>query len=242
MPGTIVDMHIHTTNGASDSQLRPEEMAEIAKGIGLTGVNVSEHDRVWDKYTADAFRREHPHLFLSPGMEVSTDLGHIIVVGLKEYVGGIRKCEELRRVVSEIGGYMHVAHPFRHFFDPVTFTRHGKQPPEMTVENMIKLPVFQLVDAIEVLNGANTMRENYFALQVAHALGKPGVGGSDAHSRSGVGYYCTQFERELESVEEMLAELHAGRVTPIMGLPEGNPRPFTLDDVPEGYTIKTLQP
>ena len=56
MPGTIVDMHIHTTNGASDSQLRPEEMAEIAKDIGLTGVNVTEHDRVWDKYTADAFR------------------------------------------------------------------------------------------------------------------------------------------------------------------------------------------
>src|SRR5215218_2315562 len=158
MAGTIVDMHIHTTNGASDSQLRPEEMAEIAKGIGLTGVNVTEHDRVWDKYTADAFRRDHPHLFLSPGMEVSTDLGHIIVVGLKEYVGGIRKCEELRRVVSEVGGYMHVA----------------------------------------------------------HAFGKPGVGGSDAHSRSGVAYYCTQFEKELESVEEMLAELHAGRVTPIM--------------------------
>jgi hypothetical protein len=89
-----------------------------------------------------------------------------------------------------------------------------------------------------VLNGANTMRENYFALQVANALGKPGTGGSDAHSRSGVGYYCTGFEKELESVEEMLVELHAGRITPIMGLPEGNPRPFTLDDVPEGYTVR----
>ncbi len=235
MPGTIVDMHIHTTNGASDSQLRPEEMAEIAQSIGLTGVNVTEHDRVWDRYTADAFRRDHPHLFLSPGMEVSTDMGHIVVVGLKEYVAGIRKCEELRRVVDSVGGFMVVAHPFRHFFDPVTFTRHGKQPPEMTVENMKKLPVFELVDAIEVLNGANTMRENYFALQVALALGKPGTGGSDAHSRSGVGYYCTQFEKELESVEDMLVELHAGRFKPLMGLPEGNPRIFTLDDMPEGF-------
>ena len=238
MPGTRVDMHIHTTNGASDSQLRPDEMAEIAKSIGLTGVNVSEHDRVWDRYTADSFRAEHPYLFVSPGMEVSTDLGHIVVVGLKEYVPGIRKATELRRVVTEMGGFMLVAHPFRHFFDPVSFTRHGKQPPEMTVENMIKMEVFHLVDAIEVLNGANTMRENYFALQVAHALGKPGTGGSDAHSRSGVGYYCTEFEKQLESVEEMLVELHAGRITPIIGLPEGKPRPFTLDDVPEGYTIR----
>jgi histidinol phosphatase-like PHP family hydrolase len=236
MPGTIVDMHIHTTNGASDSQLRPEEMAEIAKSIGLTGVNVSEHDRVWDRYTAEAFRKEHPHLFLSPGMEVSTDLGHIVVVGLKEYVGGIRNCKELRRVVSEQGAFMIVAHPFRHFFDPVTFTRHGKQPPEMTVENMKKLPVFELVDGIEVLNGANTMRENYLALQVANALNLPGTGGSDAHSRSGVGYYCTEFEVALESVQHMLQEMHARRFRPIMGLPEGNPRTFTLEDVPDGVT------
>lgn len=236
MPGTIVDMHIHTTNGASDSQLRPEEMAEIAKGIGLTGVNVTEHDRVWDRYTADAFRRDNPHLFLSPGMEVSTDLGHIIVVGLREYVAGIRNCATLRKVVDDHGGFMAVAHPFRHFFDPVTFTRKGEKQPEMTPHNLAKLPVFELVHGIEVLNGANTMRENYMALQVAHLLGKPGTGGSDAHSRSGVAYYCTQFEKELESVEDMLRELHACRFKPMMGLPEGNPRIFTLDDVPEGLT------
>jgi predicted metal-dependent phosphoesterase TrpH len=236
MIGTIVDMHIHTTNGASDSQLRPEEMAEIAARIGLTGVNVSEHDRVWDRYIADAFRREHPHLFLSPGMEVSTDMGHIVVVGMKEYVGGIRKCAELRRVVDSVGGFMVVAHPFRHFFDPVTFTRHGKQPPVMTAENLATMPVFELVHGIEVLNGANTMRENYMALQVATLLGKPGTGGSDAHSTSGVGYYCTVFEKQLTSVEEMLQELHAARIKPGRGLPEGNLSIFTLDDVPEGVT------
>lgn len=236
MTGTIVDMHIHTTNGASDSQLRPEEMAEIALGIKLTGVNVTEHDRVWDSFTANAFRKEHPHLFLSAAMEVSTDMGHILCVGLTEYVGGIRNLKELRRVATERGAFLIVAHPFRHFFDPVTFTRHGKQPPEMTVENMQKLPVFELVDAIEVLNGANTMRENYFALQVADALGLPGTGGSDAHSRSGVGYYCTQFEKQLENQQDMLAEMKSGRFKPLMGLPEGNPRIFTLDDVPEGVT------
>ncbi len=234
MTGTIVDMHIHTTNGASDSQLRPEEMAEIAKNIGLTGVNVTEHDRVWERHVAEAFRRDNPHLFLSPGMEVSTDMGHILVVGLREYVGGIRKCEELRRVVDAVGGFMIVAHPFRHFFDPVTFTRQGKQQPEMTAENLAKMPVFELVHGVEVLNGANTMRENYMALQVATLLGKPGTGGSDAHSTSGVAYYCTVFEKQLTSVDEMLVELHAGRIKPGRDLPQGNLNIFTLDDVPEG--------
>ena len=36
----------------------------------------------------------------------------------------------------------------------------------------------------------------------------------------------------------MLAELHAGRITPIMGPPEGKPGPFALDDVPEDCALR----
>lgn len=231
MPGTIVDMHIHTTNGASDSQLTPDDLAEVARTIGMTGVNVTEHDRVWDRYTLDAFRVRQAPFFVNAGMEVSTDLGHVLAVGLKEYLPGIRRADELRRALDAVGGFMIVAHPFRHWFDPVTFRRLGQEPPEMTPRAMAKLPIFQLVDAIEVLNGANTLRENRFALEVAQYLGKPGTGGSDAHSRSGIGIYTTVFERELCSSEEMLAELHAGRFYPALGLPAGQLRRFTLDDV-----------
>jgi predicted metal-dependent phosphoesterase TrpH len=230
MPGTIVDMHLHTTNGASDSQLSPDDLAAVAARIGLTGVNVSEHDRVWDRYVLDAYREKHAPFFVNAGMEVSTDLGHVIAVGLPQYVGGIRHAEELRRALDAVGGYMIVAHPFRHWFDPVTFRRLGQEPPEMTPEAMAKLPIFSLVDAIEVLNGANTLRENRFALQVAEYLGKPGTGGSDAHSTSGIGIYTTVFERELQSSADLLEELHAGRFYPALGLPEGRLRRFTLDE------------
>jgi len=227
MSGTIVDMHCHTTNGASDSALTPAQLIEVARRIGLTGVNVSEHDRVWDRHTLEKFREESG-LFVCPGMEVSTDLGHVIAIGLPQYVPGIRKATELRKELDKVGGYMIVAHPFRHWFDPVTFRRNGKEPPVMTPENMAKLEIFQLVDAIEVLNGANTPRENHFALQVAQYPGKPGTGGSDAHSTSGVGIFTTLFEKELHTLEEMLEELHAGRFKPCLGLPEGRLREFTL--------------
>ncbi|MGI8554524.1 MAG: PHP domain-containing protein [Dehalococcoidia bacterium] len=231
MPGTILDMHIHTTNGASDSQLAPDELAEGAARIGMTGVNVTEHDRVWDRYVLDAYRQKHAPFFVNAGMEVSTDLGHVLAVGLKEYVPGIRRADELRRALDAVGGFMIVAHPFRHWFDPVTFRRLGKEPPEMTAEKMAQLPIFSLVDAIEVLNGANTLRENRFALEVAEYLGKPGTGGSDAHSTSGIGYYTTVFEHDLQSSEEMLAELHARRFYPALGLAEGRLRRFTLGDL-----------
>ena len=218
--GTVVDMHVHTTRGASDSNLRPEELAEEALRFGLGGVHLTEHDRLWDPLELERYRRQHD-LFVANGMEVSTDLGHILTLGLDRYVPGIRRIEELRRVVSDIGGYMIVAHPFRHFFDPAHFRRTGGEPFRLTPEQAAKLPVFEMVDAVEALNGCNTLKENLFALRVAQALGKPVTGGSDAHSDQGIGIYVTVFERELESQAQMLQELHAGRFHAAYGFRQG---------------------
>jgi predicted metal-dependent phosphoesterase TrpH len=232
----IIDMHLHTTRGASDSGLSPEDLASEAKRRGLTAVHISEHDRLWDRHTLEEYRRQHADLLVCNGMEVSTDMGHILTLGLKEYVGGIRQLATLRRVADEQGAFLIVAHPFRHYFDPVYFRRQGKEPFTLTPEQAAKLPVFQLVDAVEVLNGANTLRENLFALRVAKALGKPGTGGSDAHSTQGIGIFCTVFERGPASQAELLADMHAGRFYAAHGLLQGDLQRFTetsMDDSAE---------
>src|SRR3989304_5914400 len=90
MPGAIVDMHVHTVRGAADSSLTPDQLIEEAKRIGLSGVNISEHDRVWEARQIEEFR-ERSGLFVSRGMEVSTDMGHMIVIGLESYLPGIRR-------------------------------------------------------------------------------------------------------------------------------------------------------
>jgi hypothetical protein len=234
--GTIIDMHIHTTRGASDSGLSPDDLVSEARRRGLTGIHMSEHDRLWDRHTLAAFRTQNADLLVANGMEVSTDMGHILTLGLKEYVGGIRQLATLRRVADEQGAFLIVAHPFRHYFDPVYFRRQGKEPFTLTPEQAAKLPVFQLVDAIEALNGANTARENVFALRVAKTLGKPVTGGSDAHSTQGIGYFCTVFEKNCASQEELLEELHAHRFHAHHGLLEGDLQYFTdtsLGEVPE---------
>src|SRR5437764_12173711 len=97
MPGTIVDMHIHTTAGASDSGLSPEDLADEAKKRGLTGINITEHDRLWDAYKLGEYRERHGPLFVNNGLEVSRDLGHMIVVGWKEYAGWRRRAAWGRR-------------------------------------------------------------------------------------------------------------------------------------------------
>ncbi|MBI1884916.1 MAG: PHP domain-containing protein [Chloroflexi bacterium] len=232
MPGTIVDMHVHTVRGAADSSLTPEQLIEEARRIGLTGVNISEHDRAWDDHQIEEFR-EQSGLFVSRGMEVSTDVGHIIVVGLTRYVPGIRKISELRKAVDEVGGFMIAAHPFRHFFDPVHFRRDGRPPFDLTPKQAAELPVFQLVDELEVANGGCTPRENAFALEVARVLGRRGIGASDCHSTQGVGCFVTVFEEELESPgtgpsgqEQMLALLRAGRYYAGAGLNVRQLQPF----------------
>jgi hypothetical protein len=115
----------------------------------------------------------------------------------------------------------------------VYFRRQGKEPLNLTPEQAARLPVFRIVDAIEVLNGGNTVRENLFALKVAEVLDKPGTGGSDAHSTQGIGLYCVVFERDLTSQEELLAELHAGRFHPAHGLLDGKLQRFTETSLSE---------
>lgn len=221
MPGTIIDMHMHTTRGASDSMLSPEALVAEASRVGLTGVHITEHDRMWDAWELTRFRDANPGLFIANGMEVSTDMGHILAVGLKGYEAGIRRLEKLREVADRQGAFLIVAHPFRHYFDSVHTKNNGQGAPSLEPEDAAQLPVFKLVDGIEVLNGCNTPRENYFALQVAKHLGKPGTGGSDCHSTQGIGYFCAVFDEILEGPQHMLEQMHKGRFHPGRGLASG---------------------
>ena len=212
-------MHLHSMVASSDSTLNPTKLLELGPAAGLNGANITEHDKMWDPHMRAEFREEHlegQSFFINFAMEVSTDLGHMTAVGLPGYVSGIRRAEQLRAALDEVGGFMVVNHPFRHVFDDVTAMRTNGKRFDMTAEQAAELPVFQLADAIEVANGCNTPRENYFAWEVARILGKPTTGGSDAHSESGIGYYATGFEREIATPEALLEELHAGRFEAIL--------------------------
>ena len=216
--GAIVDMHVHTRGHSSDSMLDPAELPELVRAGRISGVNVSEHHRVWDRHTQLAFLEENPGLFINFGMEVSTDLGHMLAIGLESYEGGIHRAERLRAALDRVGGFLIVAHPFRHAFE----TRSGGVLPlALTAEQAAELPVFQLVDAIEAANGCNTPRENYFAAEVARIAGIPTTGGSDAHSSTGIGYFATGFERPIASPSELLDELHTGRFHAVHRTPAG---------------------
>lgn len=212
--GTIIDLHVHTVVGSMDSDISPKRLAEAARAVGLTGVALTEHMSPWLPDEVDRFREESG-LFVFTAREWSTDMGHIIVLGLDREVRGIVRVRDLHRACQENGGYMILCHPFRYFPGPSNYLFGGRRdvqelPPEALAEH----PLFQMADAIEVLNGGCLERENALAQEVARVLGIPGVAGSDAHMPSEVGRFATVFEKELGSEEEMIAELRAGRFQP----------------------------
>jgi hypothetical protein len=224
---SIFDLHVHTREGSIDSALSPEEFIGEAQRLGLTGAVFSEHDG-WQRHRFNEFvkQREGDGVVLIHALEVYTDMGHVLVYGLDGYRPGIRNIEELRKVVDEVGGYMILAHPFRFFYGPHgNFTRNVlfEDPKAMpqNAEEAACHPVFQLVDEIEVVNGGNDRPENCLALQVAAIRGKPGTGGSDAHSNNGIGLGSTLFHGEIRHERDLREALRAGAYTPVEGFNKG---------------------
>ena len=52
------------------------------------------------------------------------------------------------------------AHPFRHAYDPIAALWKAHKQSDVSVEAAARHPVFEFVDAVEVLNGASTDKEN----------------------------------------------------------------------------------
>lgn len=229
-PYFTVDLHLHTNRGSADSNLSPRDLIERAQAIGIGAICITEHDNIWDLKEIAPLAAEKEVICLR-GMEVTTEMGHVGVFGLGEYVGGIYKLAELRKVVDRMGGLMIANHPFRYKLDPrFSFINPDAEPIDPShPDRAAKLKLFELVDAIEVLNGACGEDENQFALQVARVLGRPEVAGSDSHSANSVGCVTTLLDHPVKNEREFIAAVKAGRCRAGRGLLKDGVAPFELD-------------
>jgi hypothetical protein len=223
----LIDFHTHTTRGSADSNLDPFALVDQAQKIGLHGVCITEHDNAWKDPAIDDYARERG-VTLFRGIEVTTEWGHVGAFGLEQYIGGIYKVKELRRIVTDVGGFLIANHPFRYKLDPRFQFIHKTSPidPNNPASGSVALEVLQYVDAVEVVNGACSEQENLFAHAVAKHMGYKGVGGSDSHSTQSLGCAVTILERTVSTVQELIEELKAGRYVPGHGLNVGQMRSF----------------
>ena len=230
-PYFTVDLHLHTTRGSADSNLSPKDLIERAHAIRIGAVCITEHDNIWDLKEIAAIATDAGVLCLR-GMEVTTEMGHIGVFGLNEYVGGIYKLRELRKVVDGLGGIMVANHPFRYKLDPrFSFINEDHEPIDPAhPERAAKLEIFRVCDAVEALNGACSEEENLFALKVARTLGLAEVAGSDSHSANSVGYVTTLLPSPVRTERELIDAIKARKTRAGRGLLDGVVAPFEIPD------------
>jgi len=202
-----IDLHVHTKRHSSCSNIDPADLAAEARRIGLDAVCLAEHDTLWDADEAKQLAGDSGIVFLRAN-EVSTDQGHVLVLGYEGKIeGAVAVLDELRAEVARDGGLIIVSHPFRGFL------LFGVPQFQMTVEQACERKVFRHVDGIEILNGMVRDEANDMARRVAERLDLIGVAGSDAHQLDELGRCVTILERDVRTERELIEELRAGRFT-----------------------------
>jgi hypothetical protein len=187
----LIDLHCHTRAYSRCSALTPEALVRAARERGLDGVCITEHDASWTmaEISTLAEQMEFP---VFRGMEVTTEVGHVLVFGLDRHASAMAMLDELHRIVRSEGGVMYLAHPSR---------RYGTLPPA---------DLAAYFDSVEAQNGTEGMLQNDAAASLARNLRLPCVGGSDCHSVREVGVCATAFERVIDAESGFLESLRAG--------------------------------
>ena len=141
------------------------------------------------EHLASAYR----DVLIIPGVEISTDLGDIIILGTEELPPQPWSPEVVLDFARSTGGVSIVAHPFRLYGMGET-TRKYK------------------VDAIEILNGGSHADANNQAKELAKSLGLPGTAGSDAHSVSELFSVCTRINASFD-IDSILKAIKNGSIS-----------------------------
>jgi len=191
--GVLIDLHCHTRVHSACSALSPEELVRLARAARLDALCLTEHDRLWDSATIAALSDELSFPLLR-AMEVTTELGHILVFGLDVATPDMYVAATLRRRVEAAGGLMFLAHPAR-----------AGQP---RVDLRVNAPLF---DGVEGVNGSDGRAENEAGAHLGRGLTLPPIGGSDCHSPREAGTAATRLQQAVATVGELIAELRRGR-------------------------------
>jgi len=210
----LIDLHVHTRLSADSSADPKAYMQALARaGNPLTAICFTEHRLYPIDADTNRLYEELSSGFgvaIFKGVEADTDLGHLLLFGptpalISRFDLGQRmlRSHSVIELVHGEGGVAIPSHPFRD-------SGFGPRLDELLAQ------VGPALGAIEAVNGQNTHAQNEQAIIAAEKLGLAAVGGSDAHFTGDDWFLtcATELEREVRTVEELCAELRAGRARP----------------------------
>lgn len=216
----LVDLHAHTSPRSSCSRTTLEELVRSARAHGLDALCITEHDVTWpDDELADASRLlDFP---LIPGVELTTDVGHVLAFGSLEkplWMG--YRLEELVAEVERTGTALVLPHPVRRTAGERAVLG-GRVPPPP--EEVAAMPQWGAVHAIEAASTQTTPVEHALTAAALAVRPRPAVAASDAHGPGRAGTHATRLSRSVRSAAELAVEIRAGHVEPAR-MPDGDVR------------------
>ena len=186
------DLHIHTVY-SSDSLIQPKTLVDMLSAHSFIKVAaVTDHDSVRGCKATVELASAYPDILIIPGVEISTQLGDVLVLGTDELPPKPWNPEVVVDYARSIGAVTVVAHPFREY-------------------GMGDLARNYNFDAVEVLNGNSSASANNEAKALAKSMGLPGTAGSDAHQVSELFSVHSKIDASL-SADEVLKAIKKGFV------------------------------
>lgn len=185
-----IDTHIHSKY-SKDSITPLEDIIKYSQQIGLNAIAITDHDEIEGTW---AIRKlEHEGLILIPGEEVSSSEGHIVALGITDYIKPLQTPAETVDQIHDNAGIAIAAHPYCYY-------RSGIGDTVRKID----------VDAMETKNSRFILGiSNYLAKKVSIKNNIPEIGASDAHFVKGIGRCYTEIP-DCDNVDEILKNIKKG--------------------------------
>ncbi len=169
----------------------PAEIMKHAKQLGVGAVAITDHD-VFKAHSAAQTAAKKYGVFHIPSEEIDTNEGHVLAVGINEW---IKPHADVRETIDQIhsqGAIAIAAHPFDINDDGIK-------------ENA------RFCDAMEIFNCLNLDRiANIKGRKFAQKNAIPGVAGSDAHMLDMMG--CGLNQIDADGVDGIISAVRKGKV------------------------------
>ncbi|MFP4045636.1 MAG: PHP domain-containing protein [Candidatus Aenigmatarchaeota archaeon] len=185
-----IDLHVHSSF-SGDSSTSPQDMIIEAKKKGLDGLAFTDHNMIGAYDRAREFAEARDFLLI-PGVEISTDHGHVLLIGVNDLPAS-KKFEDVLKFAKDSNAATIAAHPF-------TRTRPGMEK-----------DFVRRTDAVEIINTRTLARCNRKAEEYVRERSLVGTAGSDAHRKEELGQVWNEIEAK--DWREVVKRIKQGQVT-----------------------------